>query len=229
MYVTRRAHGDATISRMSLDGAESRPLVVLASIYGFAITPDSKRIVYATDNALMSVAIDRGAPSLIAKTPSFLEFLRITPDGRTVVFTAHHNNALKLFSVPISGGAITRLTDERARNASISPDGLLLACAYQMGDRGSKLAIIPISGGTPRVLACDGEMYRWSRDGKGILYVKFDGRIDNLWYQPIAGGPPHPLTSFSEGYIANFEPASDGTIVLTHYIETRDVVLLAGK
>ena len=70
-------------------------------------------------------------------------------------------------------------------------------------------------------------MFRWTPDGKGIAYIKRDGRQENVFIQPFAGGPSTALTAFPEGSIANYAWSADGQrIVLTHYLQMCDVVLL---
>jgi serine/threonine protein kinase len=226
-----RSRGEWALWKMSIDGAQTKQLATAPAIYDFALTPDSKRIVFASCSdakgcALVSTSIDGGATTPIANTGVFLKQLAITPDGRTIVYTALDDKALKLFSVPIGGGTPTRLSAERASDAAIAPDGKSIASSYQMGEKGAKLAVFPVGGAAPRVFDLDGLTYRWSSDGKRIIYMKYDGKVENLYEQPTAGGESKQLTKFTEGHIANFESAADGRIVLTHYVETRDVVLL---
>ena len=50
---------------------------------------------------------------------------------------------------------------------------------------------------------------------------------ENLYQVPVAGGEPKAITNFPDGSIANFAWSPDGSrIVLTHYLQTRDVVML---
>jgi len=53
-----------------------------------------------------------------------------TPDGDRLVFGALAGNRMQIFSVPRSGGAPTRLTDDRANlmHPQVSPDGRWIAC-----------------------------------------------------------------------------------------------------
>jgi len=229
-----RAHGTSAIWRMNADGSQQKQIVAAPAIYDFAISPDGKRIVYATGNDtsnhawLKWVAIDGGASITIATTGPFLKWLRFTPDGSSVVFSALDDKAVKLFKVGIGGGAVTKLYASQGHDAAVSPDGKLVAFTSGMEDTGAKLIILPLDGSTPPHLPeLTAQMFRWTPDGKGIVYVKRDGRQENLFMQPLAGGPATPLTNFTDGSIASYEWSPDGQrIVMTHYLQMCDVVLL---
>ena len=228
------AHGTAGIWRRNIDGSQPRQIAAATAIYDFALSPDGKRIVYAagddtsTRASLMTVSIDGGAASAIATTGPLLKGLDVTPDGRTVVFSALEDKALKVFKVAIGGGQVTKLFDSTGNAASISPDGKLIAFAAGMEDTGAKLTVVSIDGGAPLpVPALTGRMFRWTPDGKSVTYLRRDGRQENVFIQPLAGGPSTPLTAFPEGAIASYEWSPDGQrIVLTHYLQMCDVVLL---
>jgi len=97
-----------------------------------------------------------------------------------------------------------------------------------MEDTGAKLIVLSLDGSTPPHLPdLTARMFRWTPDGKGIVYIKRDGRQENLFVQPLAGGTATPLTSFTDGSIASYEWSPDGQrIVMTHYLQMCDVVLL---
>jgi serine/threonine protein kinase len=229
-----RQGGAYAFWRMNLDGTQRRQIVAGATTDTYAVTPDSKRIVFATkDDAhhtttLKIAALDGSTPATpIATTGVFLKSLRITPDGKTVVFSALEETAIKLFQVPLSGGPVTKLSTVRSGDADVSPDGKAVACSWDIQEMTAKLALIPIGGGAPRLFDLGGRLYRWTKDGKGIVFVKRDGKRENLYLLPLAGGSPKPLTSFAEGMIANYEWSPDGKrILLTHFLEVRDAVLM---
>jgi Tol biopolymer transport system component len=230
-----RVHGRSSLWRMNIDGGQQREIASASAIYDFILSPDGKQIVYVSGDettsrsSLMSVPIEGGKPATIANAATALMWLQITPDGHTVVFSSLDGQAIKLFKVAITGGAVTRLTAEGSNYSSISPDGTLIACSYRGTQLGpAKLAILNLDGGTPlRILDLSGRLYRWTRDGKGIIYIKHDGKQDNLYVQPLAGGAPAALTNFTDGFIANYEWSADGKrVVVTHFIQSRDIVLL---
>jgi len=222
-----RLRGETTIWRMSLDGSQRQAVASAPVIYEFAVTPDAKSVVYAAGSALLRVPLDGGAPATIARAGVFVRSLQLTPDGRSVIFSALEQTSVKLFKVAIGGGPVTKLLPDGASDGVVSPDGTLLACTYGMPEPFASLAILPIAGGKPTVLPLNGCIYRWSPDGKSIVFVKDDGKKENLYQVPLGGGAAKPLTNFTDGSIANFAWSPDGKrIVLTHYLQTRDVVLL---
>jgi len=113
-----------------------------------------------------------------------------TPDGRALVFHRTNLRPLRhrisgashvtwddLFSLDLATGEVRELTRaQRAHDPDVSPDGTLIACT--VGDTGRRdLALVPIAGGRPRVLAGDvpGDAYRpaWSPDGRQIAYSRW--------------------------------------------------------
>jgi serine/threonine protein kinase/Tol biopolymer transport system component len=235
LLFTARSHGAATLWRMNFDGSQRRELATASMIYDFTVTPDSKRVIYASGDesvqrsTLLSVPIDGGAPARLALGGVFLHSLRVTPDGATVLFTALEERSTKLFRLPIAGGTPAIVNAAGANDADISPDGKLLAYAHEMEGQ-AVLTIAPLDGGKPlQTLDRGGRMYRWTPDGKGIVYIKKSAKGDNLMLQPLAGGACQTLTTFADGSIANYQWSADGKrILLTHYVQTRDVVLLTG-
>jgi Tol biopolymer transport system component len=234
VYVTY-ARGESEIWRMNLDGTQRRRIAAAPMIYELALTPDSKSVVYAAfdevrnGSTLMRVPLDGGTPSQIARFGVAVMSLHLTPDGSAVIFSALEQISRKLFRVAITGGPATKLLPDRAHDGSVSPDGKLLACTYGLAEPCGSLAILPATGGTPKIMPLDGYLYRWSPDGKSIFFVKDEGKKENLYQLPLGGGEPKAITSFSEGQIKNFAWSPDGKrIVLTHVLQTRDVVLLTG-
>jgi serine/threonine protein kinase/Tol biopolymer transport system component len=232
----KRNQERSSLWRMNIDGGQQREIVSAPVIYDYILTPDGKQIVYASGNdatsvsSLASVPVDGGKSSAITTGGALLRPLQITPDGGTIIFTALDGQAKRLFKVAMNGGVVTKLTSEASNYGSISPDGKLIACTWK-SPFNPKMAIISVNGGAPmRIFDLSGYYYRWTPDGKGIVYIKHDGNQENLFLQPLAGGPPTALTNFPEGSIKNYEWSADGThIVLTHFIRTRDIVLLGAN
>ena len=54
-----------------------------------------------------------------------------------------------------------------------------------------------------------------------------DGSVGNFWVQPLAGGPPKQLTSFSSEIIQDFAFSADGkSMALLRGNVAKDVVLI---
>ncbi|HET6147693.1 MAG TPA: hypothetical protein VFH68_09180 [Polyangia bacterium] len=113
-----------------------------------------------------------------------------TPDGQALIFErtnfqplrhrvsgASHVSWDDLFRLDLRTGEVTELTRaHRVHEPHVSPDGTRIACTVgAMGGR--ELAIVPITGGAPRVLAAGqpGVAYgpSWSPDGQTIAYSRW--------------------------------------------------------
>jgi Tol biopolymer transport system component len=117
----------------------------------------------------------------------------------------------------------------------ISPDGRSLAYAFQESNPEpvSKLAVIPVDGGTPaKVLVApgwsEGAKLRWSPDGKSLESLVTRDGVTNIWQESLAGGKPKQLTKFTSGRISDFNWFPDGKqLVLTRGDVSSDVVLIS--
>ena len=69
--------------------------------------------------------------------------------------------------------------------------------------------------------------FRWGTDGRSLLYTKNEGRADNIWSQPIAGGTPKQITHFNSEQIFDLDLSRDGKrLVMTRGTRKQDVVLI---
>ena len=237
LYVSRSERG-ASIWKMNADGSNRIQLTAGPADYEFTLSPDGKTLFYGSLDeknnkyVISRIPVDGGTPATLALVNVHLSDLRVTPDGKDVLFTSFEEMLMGVFKVPAAGGPAVRVTTARAYDPEVSPDGKYFACAYEYDEKMSaKLAVIPVSGGEPaRILPIRGWKYQWTPDGKAITYAKIEGNRENLYLQPLSGGAARPLTSFQEGFIANYEWSKDGkTVLLTHFVENTDVVRLATK
>jgi Tol biopolymer transport system component len=94
-----------------------------------------------------------------------------------------------------------------------------------------KLAVIPAAGGAPvnvfvRPIGTD--KLHWSPDQKSIQYLLTRKGATNVWEQPLAGGPPRPVTDFISGHIFDFAWSRDGKqLLLAKGEQTSDVLLIS--
>ncbi len=222
------------IWRMLPDGSDRRPLTAGPRDGEFAISPDSKTIAFASLDprqkqwGLWTMPASGGPARRIAVSASVLEQIRYTPDGRTILFTGYENSALHAYRVGAGGGRVESLVEGRAHTASISPDGSMLA--YASGGTelmSTHLVLASANGAAPKTIEMPGSLYQWTPDSSAVTFVREDnGRVD-LWLQPRDGSAARPLTSFTEGRIADFAWSGDGKrAVLSHAVEAVDVVVI---
>jgi hypothetical protein len=50
--------------------------------------------------------------------------------------------------------------------------------------------------------------------------------VDNVWEQPVTGGPPKPVTHFTSDRIFYFDWSRDGCLALSQGTERIDAVLI---
>ena len=80
----------------------------------------------------------------------------------------------------------------------ISPDGQSLAISDQTSDdHKSRVYIVPIAGGTPRLITPNAPSYwhGWSPDGKTLAFTGQRGDNFDIYSIPAAGGPETRLTT----------------------------------
>jgi serine/threonine protein kinase/Tol biopolymer transport system component len=155
----------------------------------------------------------------------------ISPDGRWVVFTRIQAGKYILMKVSSEGGTATQLGNYNLGWPSVSPDGRWIACANAVGgNQPSRLAMIPFAGGQPaKVFSVPDGAHpplRWPPDGHAISFINSMNGADNIWEQPIAGGPPKPVTHFTSGKIFSFAWSRDGRLALSRGTEPVDAVLI---
>jgi hypothetical protein len=119
-------------------------------------------------------------------------------DGKTLIFDRDG----KLWSVPVTGGEAAAIDlGEGARcggSHGLSPDGKWLAATCNMpGNPGWRVYVVPLAGGTPRMVTTnpDSWFHSWSLDGKTILFVRPANGSFNINAIPAEGGEEHALTT----------------------------------
>jgi hypothetical protein len=110
-----------------------------------------------------------------------------------------------------------------------SPDGSAIAGHYVM-ERGERIVVIPSGGGALKRFDTVPASGAWSPDGKALIYVDTAGGVANLMRQPVAGGPPSPLTKFASeqifGYAVSFDQKH---LALVRGRVSSDVVLVSDR
>ena len=117
---------------LSLSLLLASPLVgqVPAGTLGFYRSPalHGETIVFAAEGDLWSVGIAGGVARRLTSHPAEETNPVISPDGRTLAFTARYEGPAELYTMPITGGMPTRRTFEAEASIATAwtPDGKLV-------------------------------------------------------------------------------------------------------
>lgn len=133
-----------------------------------------------------------------------------SPDGRSIVFTHQptpHINDWPLANVSIvdvASGEVRALAATAAAESDpvFSPDGKQVA--FDQSDdpptwrRRSRIAIVPVEGGTPRLLAetpdAQPDLIGWTKDDR-IVFAEANRTVTRLGVLPVRGGAPTFLSA----------------------------------
>jgi len=236
LFASRTA-GLGNISQMNNDDTDSRDLTKDAgSNYKPLASPDG-RYMYFQSNRGKTYSIYRSLADgsdvrKLADDDQEEDSAACSPDGKTIVFHNYLWGSWPLKKVSSDGGTAVVLNDRWNQSPAISPDGKLIAVWHAEAWADDwKLALIPLkTGGDPiRSFSTpwpDGPI-RWTRDGRGLLYIVTADGVSNIWRQNINGDKPFPITKFQNDRIFSFDLSPDGkTLVCSRGVTASDVVLL---
>jgi len=203
--------------------------------YEPSVSPDGRYIVFISDRTgapqVWRMDIDGSNAKRLTQTAEDMD-ANISPDGRWVTYTSCLNKCT-VWKVGIDGGQPVQLTDRFSQAPVFSPDGKQIACRYLDQPNGQyQLAILPSEGGAPiktfslanGVVRC----WRWTADGRAIVYGITQKGVTNLWAQSLDGSPPKQLTNFASEVIFGFDLSRDGKqVALDRGTRSSDVVLIS--
>jgi len=155
-------------------------------------TPTAK-----VESTLETVDIASGDRSVVYHTSEHIEAPNWSQDGKFFLF----NQGGLIYRLPVQGGTPVQIDSgplHRINNDhGISPDGTELAVSDQSEPDGhSRVYILPIAGGTPRLITKVGPSYwhGWSPDGKTLAIVGFRNNDFDIYTVPAVGGHEKRLT-----------------------------------
>jgi Tol biopolymer transport system component len=174
------------------------------------VVPDKERVVEST---LEIVDIGTGERRIVRRAREHFEAPNWTPDGKALVY----NGGGKMWRIPVEGGTpeLIPTGDVRCNNDHvISADGRWLAISGSVGRDPSKIYIVPIAGGEPRLVTEKGPSYLhgWSPDMKKLVYcAQRNGEYD-IYEIPAEGGEEIRLTD-APGLDDGPEYSPDGKLI----------------
>ena len=151
-------------------------------------------------------------------------------DGKWVYYV---DNGDKRFvkRVPVDGGSPETIVHRDVFNFSLSPDGKNVA-SIELRELDHKLVLRLDSteGGQMTYHNVDQRallaQIAFTPDGKSVAYLVREKGVDNLWLQPLDGGPYRQMTHFTKDQIFRFVFSPDGTkIAIERGAQESDAVL----
>ncbi|HEX7981532.1 MAG TPA: hypothetical protein VF461_23170, partial [Gemmatimonadaceae bacterium] len=234
-YLASRGGADGLWRRSGADARELWSASRGAVVGGSAVSPDGKRVCFPVRRTGRSTLHCGGADGTemhsiaeqldVRGTPSW------SPDGSWLAVAAREGRGLRVFKVPVHGGAPVRLVDSVSSNPVWSPDGALIL--YSGTPRGRSVPVKAVTpDGQPYAvppLNVDrvGDSYRFLPNGE--LVVKLGGfRQQDFWLFDLSTGAKRRLTSLDHGEsLQRFDVSRDGTrIVFERVRENSDIVLI---
>jgi Tol biopolymer transport system component len=174
--------------------------------------PSRTSVLYSTLETQVMASADR---RIVYVSPSRIEAPNWLPDGKTLIY----NSGGRIYRIPASGGKPevidTGFATRCNNDHGVSPDGTQLAISDQsQSDRKSRIYILPVAGGTPKLITPAGPSYfhGWSPDGKTLAYcAERKGEFD-VYTIPAAGGAETRLTT-AKGLDDGPEYSPDGKYI----------------
>lgn len=171
--------------------------VVIEPLTASTAETTAKPDLYST---LQTITLDPNArrSTVIYSAKGHFEAPNWSRDGKTLVF----DQGGRIMTVPVSGGTPQPLNIGAASGCNgshgFSPDGKWLAISCNTpGNPGSRVYIVPASGGEPRMVTQNPQSYfhGWSPDGKTIAFARPHPGGGDFWSIPVGGGTETRLTT----------------------------------
>ncbi len=239
VYTVRKT-GTIDLWTVNEDGTDNRQLTFdQGTNFSPVISPNGKSIVFVSDRTgiqkIWRMNLDGGNQAELTDSNDTDGYPSFTPDGNWIVYQRTNSKTqTTIWKIATEGGEPIQLTKFDSARAVVSPNGNLIACDYVEAnpDISAKIAIIPVNGGRPlKILELPDvykSMFRWTADGKALIYIDNRDRTDNLWSQTLDNSPPKQLTFFVSGRISKFDINRDGKgFVLSRGQESSDVVMIS--
>jgi serine/threonine protein kinase len=156
-----------------------------------------------------------------------------SPDARTVYYVDETAN--RYMKVAIDGGKpepIPNVPAEPRGGIDIARDGKTMVLGtYDFKAQRPAIALLSLdSGQILHTLQYDSRhdgRLRFSADGKGIVYPIREKGVDNLWLQPLDGGPGRQVTNFTSLRIYSYQWSAEGKdLALVRGDSPTDLVLI---
>jgi tricorn protease len=151
-------------------------------------------IIFTAEGDLWSVGAKGGAARRLTSSPGQEIYPFISPDGKTVAFSAEYEGPLDVYTMPVEGGLPQRRTwDGHAEAAGWTPDGRVLVRTERYSTLPDPQLVAVSSAGErdiiPLAQSAEGV---YTPDGKTLFFTRYDrqpsqtkryqgGTAENIW------------------------------------------------
>ena len=193
--------GGSTVYVLPLEGGTPKLITENTPSYWHGWSPNNKELVYVAQRKGIPIyniyrnSIEGGKEVALTdiKAGQHVDGCEYSPDGKYIYFNGHFSGTMQIWRIKPDGSGQEQITSDNYNNwfPHISPDGKwILMISFQPevnpNDHPSykrvMLRIMPVTGGTPRVLAYlyGGQgtinVPSWSPDSKQIAFVSNSGK-----------------------------------------------------
>ncbi len=201
-----------------------KPIALLAALTivsaAFGQHPTDRKIT----SRLEIYDVETGSRTVLQEHPYLIEAPNLTMDGSALIY----NSAGKIYRIDIDDPArdvqIPTGEAERCNNDHVlSFDGTGLAISSGSAKDGrSRIYVLPIEGGTPRLVTLEGPSYLhgWSPDGTTLAYCADRGGNFDVYTIPADGCGPEVRLTDAEGLDDGPEYSPDGEWIWFNSVHT---------
>jgi TolB protein len=151
-----------------------------------------------TYSILETVDVHTGERTVLQEFDTVIEAPNWTSDGRFLIY----NSGGRMFSYELATGKIEVIDTGFATDCNndhvLSPDNTQLAVSHHTNeDAQSRIYILPLAGGMPRLVTDKAPSYLhgWSPDGQRLAYCAERGGQYDIYTISVNGGPETQLTN----------------------------------
>ena len=193
LAISNSPQGKSLIYVLPVKGGEPRLVTPLGPSYWHGWSPDGKTLAYCAERNgnydVYTIPVEGGQETRLTDAPGLDDGPDYSPDGRYIYFNSVRSGYMQIWRMRPDGTGQERVTQDDYANwfPHPSPDGKwLVMLSYEKSVEGHPpnknvaLRIVPMAGGTPRVLVTlfGGQgtinVPSWSPDGKYLAFVSYE-------------------------------------------------------